>query len=156
MSISCKPRLSSLVHANLTASLKFFGCSTYQVIAENGHVQEFISSLISRLVVEADEMAAETAVIDLVLGVEDEEDEVEPGEEGVRQLDVLDDGALVVPLRLDRVGRGQDGGSGVELADDAGLGDGQRLLLHHFVKNRPGGITHLEKNKKIKVRLVLD
>ena len=138
MSISCNRILSSLVYANLTASLKFFGCSTYQVIAENGHVQEFISNLISRSVVQTDQMPAETPIIDLILGIKDEEDQIKSGEKRVRKLDILNDGSFVVPLRLDRVSCGQEGGSGVQLENDSGLGNGKRLLLHDFMKDRPG------------------
>ena len=88
-------------------------------------------------------MPSEPSIVDFVLRVEDQEDQVEPGHEGVRQLDVLDDGALVVPLGLDGVGGGQDGGASVELADDAGLGDGEGLLLHHFVQHGTGRVAHL-------------
>lgn len=59
------------------------------------------------------------------------------------QLDVLDDGFVLVPLRLDRVGSGQDGGARVERADDAGLGDGERLLLHDLVQHGPRALVHL-------------
>ena len=52
-----------------------------------------------------------------------------PGEQRVRQLDVLDDGLVLVPLRLDGVGGGEDGGARVQLTDDSRLGDRQRLLL---------------------------
>ena len=37
------------------------------------------------------------------------------------QLDVLDGGLLGVPLRLHGIGRCQDGGAGVQLADDSRL-----------------------------------
>ena len=47
----------------------------------------------------------------------------------MRQLNVLDDGLVLVPLRLDGVGGGEDGGARVELTDDSRLGDRQRLLL---------------------------
>ena len=33
--------------------------------------------------------------------------------------------------------------SGPHLTDDAGLGDGQGLLLHDLVQHRPGGVVHL-------------
>jgi hypothetical protein len=51
----------------------------YQVITEDRHVQKFISSLVSRSVVEADKMSAKATIIDLILRIEDEEDEVKPG-----------------------------------------------------------------------------
>ena len=59
------------------------------------------------------------------------------------QLDVLDDSLVFVPLRLARVGGGQQGGAGVQLADDARLGDAERLLLHHLVQHAPGRLGHL-------------
>ena len=44
-----------------------------------------------------------------------------PGQQCVGQLDVLDGGLLGVPLGLHRVGRSQDGGASVQLADDSRL-----------------------------------
>ena len=81
-------------------------------------------------VVETDEMPAEPLVVQLVLRVQHEEYEVESRHESVRELNVLHDGLLGVPGRLDGVGGRQDGGPRVQLADDARLGDGQGLLLH--------------------------
>ncbi len=90
-------------------------------------------------------MGSQTPVVQLVLRVEHEEDEVEPAQQRVRQLDVLDDGLLLVPLGVDRVGGGQDGRAGVELANHARLGNAQRLLLHHLVEDGPGRVGHLVK-----------
>eukprot|EP00965_Chrysotila_dentata_P024341 806235-Pleurochrysis_carterae.AAC.2 len=60
-------------------------------------------------------------------------DEVESREERGGQVDVLDDGALGVVLRVDGVGGGEDRGARVEGADDARLGHRDRLLLHRLV-----------------------
>ena len=48
------------------------------------------------------------------------------------QLDVLHHRRPLVPLRHARVGGGQDGGPGVEGADDSSLGYGDSLLLLQF------------------------
>ena len=47
----------------------------------------------------------------------------------MRQLDVLDDRLVLVPLRLDRVGGGQHRRPRVQRTDDSRLRDRQRLLL---------------------------
>ena len=72
------------------------------------------------------------------LRVQDEEDEVESGEQRVRQLQIFDDGFVFVPLRVDGISGRQNGSTGVERANDASFGDGQSLLLHHLVKHRSG------------------
>ena len=95
------------------------------------------SYLLPISVVETDQMSSKTLVVQLILRVQYEEDEVEPGHEGVWKLDVLDNRFLRVPLGLDWVGRSKDGGPGVQLADDSGLGNRQCLLLHHLVEDRP-------------------
>jgi len=61
----------------------------------------------------------------------------------VRQLDVFDDGLLPVPLRIDGIGSGQDGRAGIELANHAGLGNAQSLLLHDLVQDGPSSVRHL-------------
>lgn len=47
----------------------------------------------------------------------------------MRQLDILDDRLIAIPLTVDRIRRRQNGRARVQLADDARLGDRQRLLL---------------------------
>ena len=79
--------------------------------------------------VERDEVSGEPSIKLLVLRVQHEEDEVEPAEEGVRELDVLYDRQLLVPLGHARIGSCQDGGTGIEGTDDAGLSYGESLLL---------------------------
>lgn len=106
-----------------------------KVVPKDTHVQLLFLADTVGLVVEGHKMAGEATVIQLVLRVKDEEDEVEARHEGVRQLNVLNDGLVFVPLRLERVGSGKDGGAGVELTDDASLGDAEGLLLHHLMKH---------------------
>mmetsp|Transcript_8350 Transcript_8350/g.18191 ORF Transcript_8350/g.18191 Transcript_8350/m.18191 type:complete len:313 (-) Transcript_8350:1741-2679(-) len=83
--------------------------------------------------VEGDEVQGELRVGFLVGLVEHQIDEVESREERGGQVDVLDDGALGVVLRVDGVGGGEDRGARVEGADDARLGHRDRLLLHRLV-----------------------
>jgi len=63
----------------------------------------------------------------------------------VGQLDVLHHCQLLVPAGHARVSCGQDGGAGVEGADDAGFGNGERLLLHHLVQDAARAVCHLVK-----------
>ncbi len=44
-----------------------------------------------------------------------------PGQKCVRKLDVFDGGLLGVPLRLHRIGCGEDGGPSIKLANDSSL-----------------------------------
>lgn len=82
------------------------------------------------------------------MGIEDKEDEVKSRKQRVRQFYVLDDSLVLIPLRLDRVGSGQDRGTCVQLADDASLGDAQGLLFHHLVQHRPAHPSlQLDKHK---------
>ncbi len=52
-----------------------------------------------------------------------------PGEEGVRELNVLHNGELIVPLGHTRIGRSKDRGSCVESGYDPSLCNGEGLLL---------------------------
>lgn len=52
-----------------------------------------------------------------------------PGQQGVGKLDILCDRFILVPLRLDRIGCGQDRGPGIQGTDDTSLGNGQGLLF---------------------------
>ena len=61
------------------------------------------------------------------------------------QLYVLHHGQLLVPARHAWVSSCQDGCAGIEGADDAGLGDGQGLLLHDLVQNGTRVVCHLVK-----------
>lgn len=55
----------------------------------------------------------------LLLRVEHEEDEVKARKQRVRQLNIVDDRLVPVPLRLDRIRRRQNRRARVQLADDA-------------------------------------
>ena len=62
--------------------------------------------------------STETLVVALLLRVEHQEDEVEAREQRVRQLDILDDRLVAIPLRLHRVRSGQHRSASVQLAND--------------------------------------
>ena len=64
----------------------------------------------------------------------------------MRQLEILDDRLVFVPLRIDWIGSCQNGSTRVQRTDDPRLGDGKGLLLHHFVKNGPES-SHLDYSK---------
>ena len=75
--------------------------------------------------------------------VEDEEEDVEAGEQGGGEVDVLDGrDARVVPA-VERVGGREDGRAGVEGGGDAGFGNGDGLLFHDFVDRRAVAVVHL-------------
>lgn len=63
-------------------------------------------------------MSSQPFVVRLVLWVKHQENQVETGQKSMGKLDIFDDGLVLVPLRLDRVRRGKNGGSGIQLADD--------------------------------------
>lgn len=63
----------------------------------------------------------------------------------MRKVNVVNDGLVLAPLRLDRVGSGKNGGAGVQLADDACFGDTQCLLLHHLVQHTASRVVHFVK-----------
>mmetsp|Transcript_38657 Transcript_38657/g.60410 ORF Transcript_38657/g.60410 Transcript_38657/m.60410 type:complete len:484 (+) Transcript_38657:192-1643(+) len=75
--------------------------------------------------------------------VHEQEDQVEPGQQRVRQVDVGAHRQLGVVAAVERVGGGQHGCPGVQRGGDAGLGDRDRLLLHHLVDRRPVVLVHL-------------
>ena len=72
-------------------------------------------------VVERDEVASQAPVLILIRTIKNQVDEVEAGEEGGWELDVLHHRELGVVPGIHGVGGGEDGGAGVEGADDAGL-----------------------------------
>lgn len=89
------------------------------------------------------DVAAEFFVAFAGGGVEDEVEDVEAGEEGGGEVDVLHGGDFGVVAAVERVGCGEDGGAGVERGGDAGFGDGDGLLLHDFVDGGSVGVVHL-------------
>jgi len=88
-------------------------------------------------------VVCEATVIRLGLLVQDEVDQVEPGEECGWKLDVLDDGKFGVILRVDRIRGSQNRSSSVQGANDASFGDGDSLLLHGLVKDHTSVVVHL-------------
>ena len=66
--------------------------------------------------------------------VQQDEEQVEARQERVREVDVARDGQAVVVRAVHRVGRREHRAAGVEGGLDAGLGDGDRLLLHDLGK----------------------
>lgn len=61
--------------------------------------------------------------------------QIEPTQQAWRHFDVLCDGFPAVVVSTRRIGGGENGNAGGERADDAGLGDGDGLLLHRFQQN---------------------
>lgn len=101
------------------------------------------------LVVQRNQMGSQTAIVILVLRVDHQKDQIEtekathqllfrkidrnqtylPREQSMRQLDILDNGLILVPLAVDWIRSGQNGSPRIQLADDASLGDRERLLF---------------------------
>jgi len=81
----------------------------------------------------------------LVDAVEDEIHQVETGEKGGGEIDILGNGKVGVISTADRVGRRENARPGVERGDDSSLGHRHGLLLHDFVQDRARGIVHLVK-----------
>mmetsp|Transcript_3377 Transcript_3377/g.10230 ORF Transcript_3377/g.10230 Transcript_3377/m.10230 type:complete len:373 (-) Transcript_3377:810-1928(-) len=93
--------------------------------------------------VDADDVPGNLKVPVEGLLVLDDEDEVKPTKHGGLDVDVLLGGLQVVVPAGGWVGRGQDGGAGVEHRGDASLGDGDGLLLHGLVDGNPVLHPHL-------------
>lgn len=97
------------------------------------------------VLVEADDVLGEFKVDILVALVEDDEEEVEAGHDRGGHGDVGAEAYLAVVAATDRVGGGEDRGAGIEGGLDAGLGDGDGLLLHGLVDGDLVGDVHLIK-----------
>jgi hypothetical protein len=78
-----------------------------------------------------------------VVCVADDEDEVETGQDGGLEVDVLAWGLEVVVAAEDRVGGGEHTCAGVEDRGDSGFGDRDGLLFHGFVDGYTIFVTHL-------------
>ena len=78
-----------------------------------------------------------------VVGVADDEDEIETGQNGRLEVDVLARCFEVVVSAEDRVGGGQNTRASVEDCGDTGLGDGDGLLLHLLLDGYTIFVTHL-------------
>lgn len=70
--------------------------------------------------------------------IQHEVNEVEPGQERRCQVDVVGDADVRVVAAADGVGARQDAGARIERGDEAGLGHGDGLLLHHLVQHAAG------------------
>ena len=75
------------------------------------------------------QVLGKSSIVRFVLWIEQKEDQIETREQRRRQLNVVDDGLRFVPLRFDRIGRSQNRCTRIQRTDDAGFGNGQRLLF---------------------------
>ena len=89
-----------------------------------------------------DDEVGEALVVSRVNGVADDAEDVEAGEDGLGELDVLAERDGAVVAAADGVGGGDDGAAGLERRDDAGFGDGDGLLLHGFVDRGAVLVVH--------------
>lgn len=87
--------------------------------------------------VASDDKLGEHLILDWVDRVLDNAEDVEPGENGLGELNVLLKWDRWIVSSADWVGGGDNGTPGLEGGDDAGLGDRDRLLLHGLVNGRP-------------------
>ena len=109
--------IAEIVPKNRHGEVFLVGLKRDKVTLGYGPILE--SYLLPISVVETEQVSSKTLVVQLILRVQ------------------YDNRFLRVPLGLDWVGRSKDGGPGVQLADDSGLGNRQCLLLHHLVEDRP-------------------
>jgi hypothetical protein len=93
--------------------------------------------------VRLDDKGREALVGDGVDLVAEDAEDVEAREDGVGELDVLREGLAGVVPPADGVGGGHHGAAGLEGRDDAGLGDGDALLLHGLVDGGAVLVGHL-------------
>ena len=91
----------------------------------------------------AEDVLGDKSIALLVHVVGNDEKEIETTEEGVGEGDVLVRVLVNVVLSVDRVGSGDDRTARVERGVDAGLRDGDRLLLHDFVDGDAIDLRHL-------------
>mmetsp|Transcript_9963 Transcript_9963/g.34343 ORF Transcript_9963/g.34343 Transcript_9963/m.34343 type:complete len:354 (-) Transcript_9963:2072-3133(-) len=96
-------------------------------------------------VVQGDEVPGELPVGGQVGLVQDQEDQVEPGQQRRGQPQVLHDALVWVVPGPSGVGAGQDAGPRVQRTDDPSLGQRDGLLLHGLVEGIPGVVRHLVK-----------
>jgi hypothetical protein len=71
--------------------------------------------------------------------------EIEPGEQRRREVDVLHDAEPRLVAGPDRVRTREDRCPRVERGHDPGLGNRDSLLLHHLVQDRARRVVHLVK-----------
>ena len=93
--------------------------------------------------VDAHDVTRDTLVAAPFVLVAYDEDHVEAREDGRLEVDVLTRRLEVVVPTEDRIGGGKHRGAGIEDGGDAGLGDGDGLLLHGLVDRDPILVAHL-------------
>ena len=93
--------------------------------------------------VHAQDVLGDLAVAEVVDVVGDDEQEIEPGEQGVGEGDVAVGVLVGVVLAVDGVCGGDDAAAGVEGGVDARFGNGDGLLLHDFVDGNAVDVAHL-------------
>ena len=79
----------------------------------------------------------------LVMLILDDEDHVETRQDRFRQLDVLAEGNRAVVAATNGIGSCNNGTARLKRSDNAGLGDGNGLLLHGFVDRGTVLVVHL-------------
>lgn len=72
-------------------------------------------------------------------------EEVESRKQSSRKLDVLLKTAAGIISAVGRIGRSQDGASGIERGENPRLGDGDGLLLHNLMDGCAVSLGHLVK-----------
>eukprot|EP00438_Fugacium_kawagutii_P014072 Skav204179 [mRNA] locus=scaffold903:612501:622626:+ [translate_table: standard] len=90
-------------------------------------------------------MHSEPVIRITIPSVQHQPDQVEPGHQVLRQLDVLNDRELGIVAGICWICGGQDSSSGIQGAHDTGLRNADGLLLHDFMKNCSGILIHLVK-----------
>jgi hypothetical protein len=100
------------------------------VVAKNGRRDGFERER-GRFTVHVDvgDVLSEAFVVVASRGVEDEEEEVETGEEGGGEVDIVDGRDLGVVAAVEGVGGGENGSAGVEGRGDSGFRNGDSLLF---------------------------
>mmetsp|Transcript_87559 Transcript_87559/g.283480 ORF Transcript_87559/g.283480 Transcript_87559/m.283480 type:complete len:505 (-) Transcript_87559:852-2366(-) len=93
--------------------------------------------------VAADDVVRKPLVLHRVRLISQDTKDVEAAEDGIRKVHVLGEGALGVVPPLGGVGHRNDGTPRLQCGDDAGLGDGDRLLFHGLMDGRAVLVVHL-------------
>ena len=114
-------------------------------IRVNGLVVDLLTAGGNPVLVDRGDVLCELFVLRLVSLVEQKEDHVEAGEEGLGQVDVQVGPLRLVVAAIHRVGSGQDRRTSVETCSDACFGDRNCLLLHDLVNVGAVALIHLVK-----------
>ena len=114
------------------------GSFNHRVVVEKVH--HLVSALETMV---GDYALSDTSVLLRLFLVEHNEQQVETREQRVREADILADRLVAGIVAVDRVGSCDNRAAGVEAGVDAGLGNGNSLLLHHFVDSYSVVVVHL-------------